>query len=269
MTAILFDRKKLKLHRDRIADIFSSYDFLFSYYSENLFERLELLSHINNIQEAWDSNLDILEIGARTGILSSKLQTIFPQANIISSDLSDKMLSHNPGKLKIVLDEEFMPFEAESFDIIISNLSMHWVNDVPGVLHQIFSILKNGGIFIGNLFGGDSLRFLRSQFLQAEIDLGDKIYSHISRMIAPHQISSLMQYSGFSSVVVDSEISKISYSSILDLMRDLRYMGESNSSILQENYALTRKILQYLITITPQLFEEEFHIITMIGKKNI
>ncbi len=34
--------------------------------------------------------------------------------------------------IRIVGDEEFIPFADESLDLVISNLSLHWVNDLPG-----------------------------------------------------------------------------------------------------------------------------------------
>lgn len=34
--------------------------------------------------------------------------------------------------VRIVMDEEYLPFAAKSVDMVISNLSLHWVNDLPG-----------------------------------------------------------------------------------------------------------------------------------------
>jgi NADH dehydrogenase [ubiquinone] 1 alpha subcomplex assembly factor 5 len=259
----IFDRNKVKLHRDRVSSVFSNYDFLFKYYSEDILERIEFF---NQTQEAIDPGV-ILEIGSRNGLLSSKLGETFPSSMIIGSDLSKEMLTFNPVSVKIVIDEENMPFEKNTIGIVISNLSMHWVNDVPGVLCQIYDVLKPGGLFIANFFGGNTLSFLKKTLLQAEINLGLRVHSHISPMISPDVIPELMKRAKFTSHITDTNISKIKYSSILELMRDLKYMGESNSLLGYENYPLTRSAIKELSKIVPEKFEEEFEIITVTGRK--
>lgn len=57
----------------------------------------------------------------------------------------------------MVVDEEHLPFEANSFDMVISNLVLHWVNDLPGVLRQIRSVLKPDGLFLASMFGNETL----------------------------------------------------------------------------------------------------------------
>ena len=44
---------------------------------------------------------------------------------------------------------------------IVSCLSLHWVNDLPGVLVQIREALQPDGVFLGALLGGDTLFELR------------------------------------------------------------------------------------------------------------
>lgn len=41
------------------------------------------------------------------------------------------------GTCHVLADEEFLPFAAGSFDLVLSNLALHWVNDLPGALGQI------------------------------------------------------------------------------------------------------------------------------------
>lgn len=48
-----------------------------------------------------------------------------------------------------------------SQEAIVSCLSLHWVNDLPGVLVQIKEALQPDGVFLGALLGGDTLFELR------------------------------------------------------------------------------------------------------------
>ena len=52
-------------------------------------------------------------------------------------------------------DLEFLPLRAQSFDLIISNMALHWVNDLPGMLAQIRTALKPNGVFMGSALGGE------------------------------------------------------------------------------------------------------------------
>lgn len=63
-----------------------------------------------------------------------------------------------------VVDEENLPFKENSLDAVISSLSMHWINDLPGAMIQIQRSLKPDGVFIAGLFGGDTLYELRYSF---------------------------------------------------------------------------------------------------------
>ena len=59
--------------------------------------------------------------------------------------------------LALVADEEWLPFAAESFDLVVSAGSLHWVNDLPGTLIQIQQVLKPDGLFLAVLPGGETL----------------------------------------------------------------------------------------------------------------
>ena len=71
---------------------------------------------------------------------------------------------------KMVVDEENLPFEEESLDLVFSSLSLHWVNQLPSTFQQIFRSLKNDGVFIGCVFGGDTLYELRGALQLAETE---------------------------------------------------------------------------------------------------
>jgi NADH dehydrogenase [ubiquinone] 1 alpha subcomplex assembly factor 5 len=60
-----------------------------------------------------------------------------------------------------VIDEEQVSLPEGEFDCVMSNLSLHWINDLPGTLTRINKILKPDGVFIGSMMGGDTLYELR------------------------------------------------------------------------------------------------------------
>ena len=74
-------------------------------------------------------------------------------------------------------DEECLseiPIDSGSLDLVFSNLSLHWVNDLPGMFRQVLRLLRNDGVFIGSLFGTDTLYELRVSLQLAEHELMGK-----------------------------------------------------------------------------------------------
>lgn len=62
---------------------------------------------------------------------------------------------------KQVLDEENIKFEDNSLDLVVSSLNLHWVNNLPGAFSNIIKSLKEDGVFLASVFGGDTLYELR------------------------------------------------------------------------------------------------------------
>ena len=98
---------------------------------------------------------------------------------------------------RVVGDEEQIPFEPNSFDAVMSNLSLHWVNDLPGVLKQINNVLRSDGAFIGAMFGGDTLYELRCSFQLADLERRGGLSPHISPFTQPPDLSDLLGRAGF------------------------------------------------------------------------
>lgn len=71
-------------------------------------------------------------------------------------------------------------FEENTLDMIVSNLSLHWVNDLPGCFTSIIKGLKPDGVFVASIFGGDTLFELRSSLQLAELERKGGISAHIS-----------------------------------------------------------------------------------------
>lgn len=55
---------------------------------------------------------------------------------------------------EVIPDLESLPYLPNTFDAVLSSLSIHWINDLPGLLAQVNSILKPDCPFIAVMFGG-------------------------------------------------------------------------------------------------------------------
>ncbi|KAG2073557.1 S-adenosyl-L-methionine-dependent methyltransferase [Suillus decipiens] len=160
-----------------------------------------------------------------------------------------------------------------SQEAIVSCLSLHWVNDLPGVLVQIKEALKPDGLFLGAMFGGDTLFELRTALQLAEIDREGGISPHISPMTDTKDISNLLSRAGFTLLTVDIDEVRVGYPSMWELLEDLRDMGESNAVVGRRHF-LHRDTLAAASAIYKELHGNEdgsvpatFQIIYMIGWK--
>ena len=140
----------------------------------------------------------------------------------------------------VVADEEFLPFAPQSFDLVMSAMDLHWVNDLPGTLIQIGRILKPDGLLLGAMLGGATLWQLRQALAAAESEVEGGLSPRISPFADLRDAAGLLQRAGFALPVADSETIDVEYDDALALMRDLGAMGESNL-VVERRRGLTRR----------------------------
>lgn len=261
---ILFNRKLLPKRRQRAASSFSQYDFLIHQVAERMIDRL------------YDTHRHFpiaLDLGAHTGQLAALLKNTPKINTLIQTDISLAMLHYTEG-LRVVMDEEWIAFKEDSFDVILSCLNLHWVNDLPGCLIQLRRILKPDGLLIITLPGIGTLGELREVMLKAEAHVKGGVSPHISPFLDVKEAGHLLQRAGFSMPVSDTETLTISYPTLWDLWRDLRGMGETNLLHERAKRGLTRAEILLIEELYKQAFSLEdgtlkatFEMITMTGMK--
>lgn len=138
-------------------------------------------------------------------------------------------LSPVPEPGSVLGDEERLPFTGERFDLAVSLLALHGVNDLPGALIQIRRALKPDGLFIAALLGGSTLTELRQALTQAEAELEGGVSPRVAPFADLRDIGGLLQRAGFALPVTDSDIVRVRYANAFALMNDLRRMGLTNA----------------------------------------
>ncbi len=154
----------------------------------------------------------------------------------------------------LALDEETLPFAPHSFDLIVSNMGLHWVNDVPGALAQIRASLRPEGLFLAALIGENSLYELRACLLEAEIAVTGGASPRLSPMIELQSASALMRRAGFALPVADIETVTLLYPTMFALMRDLRGMGQTNAQTNRLRWPTRRAVFFQ----AAKLYQERF-----------
>lgn len=214
----IFDRTLLRTRRTRAAANFGAHDFLLRRVAEDMGERLAIITR---------DFPRVLDLGCHQGFARMIERTPGKLGSVISADMSAAMLAH-AGGIRVVADEEQLPFADRTFHMVMSALTLHAANDLPGALIQIRRALVDDGLFLGALFGGETLTELRQALAEAEIELEGGLSPRVSPFADLRDMGALMQRAGFALPVVDSDRVTVNYAHPLKLMAELRGMGETN-----------------------------------------
>lgn len=252
---ILFDRNLLRQNAARARNHFYDHNFLYVEVANKIADALQFLNR--------DFGL-ALEIGARDGYLAKQIKA----QKIITSDISGAW------GVDIVADDEFLPFKSNSFDLVVSNLNLHFINQVPQFLLQVKDILKPDGVFIASFFGEENLSQLAHSLYVAENEIYGGVSPRMSPTIDVKTAANLLQKAGFKNPISDFEKIEVDYSNPLNLLKDLKMMGQGNILCERSKKFISKRFLNSLSKNFQQLYGLEnggvkavFEIVTVIGWK--
>ncbi|MBI2313159.1 MAG: malonyl-ACP O-methyltransferase BioC [Betaproteobacteria bacterium] len=179
----------------------------------------------------------ILDAGSGTGYGGRALAARYPDAAVVELDIALGMLaqgrSAHPWWKRLLpipratppaicADVEALPVKAASIDLVWSNLTLQWCNDLPRVFAEMHRVLKVGGLLMFSTFGPDTLKELRQAF-----DGVDR-YTHVNRFVDMHDIGDMLVAGGLADPVMDMEFITVTYPDVKALMHDLKAIGAHN-----------------------------------------
>ncbi|XP_061220740.1 arginine-hydroxylase NDUFAF5, mitochondrial isoform X3 [Neopsephotus bourkii] len=145
-----------------------------------------------------------LDVGSGRGYIAQHLtkDTVekLIQVDIAENALKNAVESEVP-TVSVVADEEFLPFKEDTFDLVVSSLSLHWVNDLPKAFRELAELEREGGFS-----------------------------PHVSPFTAVSDLGHLLSRAGFNTLTVDTDEIQVNYPGLFEVMEDLQGMGESNCS---------------------------------------
>jgi NADH dehydrogenase [ubiquinone] 1 alpha subcomplex assembly factor 5 len=277
---LLFDQQLIRQHRQRASRHYADFAFLKDAAAARLADRLELIRR--------DFNL-CLDLGAHDGRLAQLFAQQFAQVSaqdsvgdsagsgkighMIQSDpavgFALAAAGHGSG-IAHALDH--LPYKAESFDAVFSCLSLHWVDDLPGLMMQARHLLKPDGLLLLSLLGGNSLIELRQVLAEAEQDITGGLSLRCAPMADIRDIGGLLGRAGLALPVADSDRLTVHYPHMFKLMADLRGMGEQNAMLARLKTPTRRDIFYRAAEIYQQRFGQadgqipaSFEIVTVTG----
>lgn len=143
----------------------------------------------------------------------------------------------------IIPDDEVLTLDPGAHDLVIHGLCLHWAQDPVGQLIQCRRALRPDGLFLGALFGGQTLNELRAALAEAEAAITGGLSPRILPMAEIRDLGGLLQRAGFALPVADGATRRVLYRDMPHLMQDLRAMGEANALAARPRHLMRRAIL--------------------------
>ena len=171
--------------------------------ASNISSRINLHSLYSNNRQGWfpwvyeqchiHPDMKILELGCGDGALWTQNMSLLPaEISVTLSDLSSGMLRDarraiGPEDRRFtfrVFDCGRIPYENESFDLVIANHVLFYCEDIPGVCKEIRRVLKPGGHFICSTYGSRHMQEvsrLVQDFDERIVLSADRLYERFGR----------------------------------------------------------------------------------------
>ncbi|HTJ93101.1 MAG TPA: methyltransferase domain-containing protein [Pararobbsia sp.] len=242
------DRPDADIHRitrifDRRANTFADVAFLPREVAQRMRERLDYIKI--------DAKT-VLDAGCGAGDDFAPLAERFTQSTVFGIDASRRMLSYVPavaapasglqrllpGALRERLTTRYarvaqadfgaLPFAGQAFDLIWSNLALHWHPRPHEVFPEWNRVLKTGGLLMFSTFGPDTFKELRAAMATVESEAGAALRHRGRRVIDftdMHDFGDMLVNSGFEVPVMDVERLTVTYPSAEKLLADVRRWG--------------------------------------------
>ena len=259
---LIFDRDLLTRRRNRIAATATMHEFLLTRVADDLVERLSAINRRFAVA---------LDLGCHHGVLARALRDRAGVPLVVAADMAELMVAAAPGP-RIVADDEALPFRDGAFDLIVSGLSLHLTNDLPGALVQARRALKPDGLLLATVLGGRTLAELREAFLLAETEIDGGASPRVAPFADIRDLGSLLQRAGFALPAVDSDVVTVTWGKALELMREIKAMGASNMLTERRRRPASRRLVARACAIYEQRYADKsgripatFELITLTG----
>ena len=149
-------------------------------------------------------------------------------------------LLHGQG---VAASPDALPFTGESFDLVVSLMSLHATDALPAALLEARRVLRPDGLFVALFPGERTLHELRAALRQGEAEVTGGVSPRVAPMVAVRDGGALLQGAGFALPVADVVPVRVRYADPARLLSDLRAMGETNASVSGPRGAMRRDVL--------------------------
>jgi malonyl-CoA O-methyltransferase len=226
----MFDRRKVGRTFHRHAD---AYDRLASVQQRVVRRLMELLEAHIGVEPR-----SALDIGCGTGALSAALRRRYPQALCCGLDLAFNMVRHACAKngrdcLFVNGDAEHIPFQGDSFDLVISASTLQWLDSLDDCLEECRRVVKKDGLICLAFFGGTTLWELQESYREAlsrRASGDDPRVGRLHRFMEVETVRQALDRLGAGQALVASEIEMDFHPDVRGLLASIKGIGAGTAS---------------------------------------
>ena len=229
----MFDKKKIRLNH--IKSFNKNY--------KRVIDFFETISEIL-IEKVFDDNQDyrcknILEIASRNDILRNKIYCKIFQSNYFQTCLSERILVKN--NKRVVSNLNDIVFKKEFFDFCFSLLSLNSSDSIPLIFKNIYTMLKNDGVFVSVFPSDDSFKEFKSYFI--EFFKPEQNYN-FNPLFDMQTLGNLCSAAGFKNVIVDKENFQFNITKPEEVWNFIRHVGESNYLLKRKKFIVKKSLFK-------------------------
>ena len=162
-----------------------------------------------------------------------------------------------------------LPFGNGAFDLVVSLMALHAVDDLPRALAEARRVLRPDGLFLALFPGERTLEELRGALREGEASVTGGLAPRVMPMVAVRDAGGLLQSVGFALPVADTVTVRARYGDPARLLSDLRAMGETNVATAAPRGGMRRAVAAAAMAAYPR--DEEgraparFDLVALIG----
>lgn len=231
------DKKRLRQQGNRSAHSYDEYAIVQKKIAHRLLHDLQSLA----FQPQY-----ILELGCGTGYLTQLLVDHFPEAQVTAIDLSEQMIHVAQANMEFHPRVQWKVGDAEqvddllqgSFDLIVSNAMIHWLETPEETIAKWLQWLRPDGWFFATTYGPEHFQELHTLFQEVEMDYGIRPEQHAPPFYTSEKWVQLV--GGLKDVSATESWDRLSYANCRTFLHSIQRTGES--------YSQSRSIKRTLLT---------------------
>ncbi len=174
----------------------------------------------------------ILEIGCGTGMLTRLLRDTYKKAEIIAVDISESMIETASKKVPdkktkfLVADGEHILMD-NNVDLITSNATFQWFEDLDSTFERFNKMLKKGGMLCFSMYGPNTFTELEEVLSK---NVGKTHILSSRKFITPERLLKTLE-KHFEKFEVSEKYYTMDFISLWDLLKDIKRTGSRGEGL--------------------------------------